>query len=180
MTGDAAGPGPAGPGPAGVADADTGAALAGAGGAADHGLPATTSRAGLVTGLVLGVPVIAYGIRGVLVDGARTRPGELARWIVGAAVVHDLVLVPVVLAVGWGLRRLVPASVWPAVRAGLVTTGVLMLVGWPFVRGYGRDPTDPSLLPRDYGTGLAVAVACVWLGVAGWAVVEALGRRRRR
>jgi hypothetical protein len=36
------------------------------------------------------------------------------------------------------------------------------------VRGYGRDPTTPSLLARDYGTGLAVAVAVVWLlvGVA--------------
>jgi hypothetical protein len=130
--------------------------------------PDTSSRHGLIVGLVLGVPVIAYGMRGALVDADDTHPPELARWIVGSAVVNDLLVVPAVIAVGWLARRFTPAWAWPPVRAGLVTTGVLCLVGWPFVRGYGRDPTTPSLLARDYGTGLAVAVAVVWLlvGVA--------------
>lgn len=138
-------------------------------------LPATTSRRGLLVGLAVGLPVIAFGVRGALVDGARTHPAELARWIVGAAVVNDLVVVPVVLAVGWLARRLVPGDLWPAVRAGLVTTGVLALVGWPFVRAYGADPRNPSLLPRSYGAGLAAAIAAVWVVVA----VLAFARRAR-
>lgn len=139
-------------------------------------LPATTSRRGLLVGLAMGLPVIAFGVRGALVDGARTHPAELARWIVGAAVVNDLVVVPVVFAVGWLARRLVPGDLWPAVRAGLVTTGVLALVGWPFVRGDGADPRNPSLLPRSYGAGLAAAITAVWVVVA----VLALARRARR
>jgi hypothetical protein len=111
---------------------------------------------------------MAYGVRGVLVDAADTHPGELARWIVGAAVVHDLVLVPLVAVTAWGLRRLVPGRWWGPVRVGLVVTGTLCLVAAPVVAGFGQDPGNPSLLPRDYPAGLVTAVAVVWLAVAAW------------
>lgn len=135
-------------------------------------LPATTSRRGLLAGLALGLPVIAYGIHGALVDAARTHPPDLARWIVATAVVHDLVLVPAVLLTGQLAHRFTPDRLWPPARAALAATGVVALVAWPFVRGYGRDPANPSLLPRDYGTGLAVAVAAIWLTAAAWAAVR--------
>jgi hypothetical protein len=136
----------------------------------------TTSRRGLVVGLMLGVPVMAYAVRGALVDAHLTHPAELARWIVGLAVVHDLVLVPLVLAVGVTLRRRVPSPTWPPVRAALLTTAVMAAVAWPFLRGYGRNPAVPSLLPRDYTTGLLAAVAAIWL-VTGACIAV---RRRRR
>jgi hypothetical protein len=65
------------------------------------------------------------------------------------------------------------------VRAALLTTAVLVAVGWPFVRGYGRSPSIPSLLPRNYATGLAAAVAVVWLIAAAWAALR-LRRTRAR
>lgn len=135
-----------------------------------------TSTRGLLAGLAVGVPVMAYGARGALVDAADTHPAELARWIVGGAVVHDAVLVPLVALAAWGLRRLVPDRWWGPVRAGLVVSGTLCLAAYPFVAGFGRDPRNPSLLPRDYGLGLAGALAVVWLGVAAWLV--AVTRRR--
>jgi len=131
-----------------------------------------TSRRGLIAGLVLGVPVVAYALRGALVDAHLTHPAELARWIVGLAVLHDLVLVPVVLALGAALRCHVPALTWHPIRVALLTSAVLIAVGWPFVRGYGRDPNIPSLLPRDYRAGLLAAVALVWLAAAVWIVIR--------
>ena len=136
------------------------------------------SRSALA-GLAVGLPIMGYGIRGALVDAGDTHPAELAAWIVGSGVVNDLVLVPLVLGVGFVARRLVPASAWPAVRAGLIVTGALCLVAWPFVRGYGRDPSTPSLLNRDYATGLAVAVAVVWVAVALWLTVALVIASRR-
>jgi predicted anti-sigma-YlaC factor YlaD len=133
-----------------------------------QGLPESTSRRGLLVGLVLGVPVIGYGLRGALVDAGDTHPTELARWVIGAALVHDLVVVPVVAAVALLVRRFTPRRAWPPVRAGLAATGIFVAVGWPFVRGYGRDQTNPSLLPRNYGAGLAAAVGVIWLAVAAW------------
>jgi hypothetical protein len=136
------------------------------------------SRSALV-GLALGLPIMGYGIRGALVDAGDTHPGELAAWIVGSGVVNDLVLVPLVVGVGFVARRLVPVTAWPAVRAGLIVTGALCLVAWPFVRGYGRDPSIPSLLNRSYATGLAVAVAVVWVAVAVWVTVALVVASRR-
>lgn len=126
----------------------------------DHGGP------GLWIGLALGVPIMAWGVRGILENATRTHPAELARWVVGSAVAHDALVLPSVVTVAVVARRVTPARLWPAVRWALATTGVVALVSWPFVRGYGRSAGNPSLLPRDYATGVAVALVLVWLVVA--------------
>jgi hypothetical protein len=99
----------------------------------------------------------------------------VARWVVGLALAHDLVLAPLVLGVGAAVRRGVPGRARPFVTGGLVASGALVLVAWPAVRGYGRLAGNPSILPRDYGTGLAVAVGATWLLVG----VAALAASRR-
>jgi hypothetical protein len=147
------------------------------------GLPETTSRRGLLVGLAVGLPVIAYGMRGMLVDADRTHPAELSRWIVGAAVVNDALVVPVAMGAAWLARRITPARAWPPVRSGLLATGVVLLVAWPFVRGYGRDPTIPSLLERNYAVGVAAVIGATWVAVAVWTAVSiavAIVLRRRR
>lgn len=129
-------------------------------------------------GLAVGAPLIAWGIRGVFVDAARVDPGEWALWIGGSAVVHDLIVLPFVLISGLAARRIAPSVMWRTARWALATTGVLLLVSWPFVRGYGRSSGNPSLLPRDYGGGLLVAIALVW-ATALVAAVAVRGRRNR-
>ena len=144
------------------------------------GLPATTSRTGLLVGLALGLPVLAYGLRGALVDAADTHPAELARWVVGLAVVNDLLVLPAAGLVAWAAHRWVPARAWPAVRGGLFAAAVLVAVAWPLLAGYGDDPANPSLFPRDYGAGLAAvlaAVALVTSVAAGAAVRRGRGDR---
>ncbi len=133
---------------------------------------ASERRPGLWIGLAIGAPIMAWGVRGILGDAGRTRPGELARWIVGSAVVHDAIVLPVVVAAAVVARRLAPAPAWPAVRWALATSAVVALVSWPFVRGYGRSPGNPSLLPRDYASGVAVALALVWVGAGCVALVR--------
>lgn len=130
---------------------------------------------GLWIGLAAGVPIMARGVIGVFEGSGRTHPGELARWIVGSAIVHDLVLLPFVAGVAVATRRLVAVQTWPVVRWALMTSGVVVLVAWPFVRGYGRRAGNPSLLPRDYGTGVAVALGITWVVAL---VLVALSRRR--
>jgi hypothetical protein len=147
------------------------------------GLPETTSRRGLLVGLAVGLPVIAYGVRGMLVDTDRTHPAELARWIVGAAVVNDALVVPLAMGAAWLARRITPARAWPPIRSGLLATGVMLLVAWPFVRGYGRNATIPSLLERNYAVGVAAAIGVTWVAVAVWTAVSiavAIVVRRRR
>jgi len=138
---------------------------------------------GFWIGLALGVPVMLYGIRGVVIDASLTHPAEWGRWLVLSAFVHDLLVVPVVLVAGWLAGRAVPASAWPAVRWGLFTTAILTVVFWPYARGYGRNATIPSLLNRNYAAGLLVYIAITWCAVAAVIIgrhARAPWRRARR
>lgn len=118
--------------------------------------------------------VMAAGAWGLLSDADRTRPVESARFVLGAAVVHDLLLAPVVVLVGLGVAKVVPAWARRPVQAALIVSAIVALFSIPFVRGYGRVATNPSILPRNYGAGLAVILAWIW-GIAA----VAAGRRWR-
>jgi hypothetical protein len=133
----------------------------------------TTNR-GLWIGVLGGAPLIALGAFDAFSEADRTKPAELVRWVVGAALVVDLLVVPVSLAIG----RLVGGR--PPLRWALASTATLMAVGWPFVRGYGRNAGNPSLLPRDYGAGIAVAAAAVWMAALVWCAGRALRARPAR
>lgn len=117
-------------------------------------------------GVALGWVVAAVGIWGLLSDAERTRPRESVRFVVGAALVHDLVLAPVVVLAGWVLAKAVPPRIRGPVQAALVVSAMVALFSVPFVRGYGRAVTNPSILPRNYGAGLAVTLGAVWAAAA--------------
>jgi peptide chain release factor 1 len=121
-----------------------------------------------------GVPLIVAGVLGLLVDSDLTHPPRAAVWLVGAAVAHDAVWLPLVLLVAAGAARLLPTVARGPVVAALGLTAVLVVVAWPFAAGLGEDPHDPSVLVRDEATGTAAYVAAVWV-VAGLEV----GRRAR-
>jgi hypothetical protein len=124
--------------------------------------------------LVAGALIIGYGIAGVFIDGARTRPAEWIKWFLGSLVAHDLVLAPLVFAAGVVVARAVPESWRAPVQAGLIISGIVTLSVYPFVRGYGRNPDNPSVLPNDYAEGLAIVLASLWIVI----LVVSLLRRR--
>jgi hypothetical protein len=143
---------------------------------ADASAPERSTRSFWV-GFALGVPIIALGIRGLLANSVDTRPAELARWLVGSAVVHDAVVLPLVAVIGLGGRRL-SGWAWPALRWALATTAILLVVSRPFVNRSGYNPRNPTALPRNYGVGVSVAIGVVWLLALGGAIV--LRRRQAR
>ena len=121
--------------------------------------------------------IIGYGVRGLLHHHVDTRPANLARFAVGGALVHDLVLAPAVTLLGVAVTRVVPASIRAVVQGAMIVSGMLMLFAWPLVRGYAHVLHNPSSLPHNYTANLAVALAGVW-SVA--AVLAVLSWRRQR
>ncbi len=121
-------------------------------------------------GMVLGWAIMGFGLAGLLGDAEDTHPGDLVRWFVGGALAHDALLAPLVCAGGWLLARSVPRAVRAPVAGGLVVSAAVVLYAWPFVRGYGLRPDNPSALPLDYATGVAVVLAAVWLACGALAV----------
>lgn len=133
---------------------------------------------GFWIGLVLGTPVIAYGVRGLL----DALPGvELRSFLVffaGGAIVHDLVIGPLVGLVGWLVVRRLPRPAVAPVQAALIVTAIVGLVSWPFVRGYGITAGEASFLSRNYTASLLTVWIVVWTAAALVVVVRVRQARR--
>lgn len=121
--------------------------------------------------VLVGWAFIANGVRGVLENHRVVHLSGFLRVFVGALLVHDVFLAPFVIALGTVVSRVVRPAIRAAVQAGLIISGVVVLFAFPFVRGYGRIPDNPTILPRNYAQGLAMVLAVVWLGVVAVAAV---------
>ena len=128
-------------------------------------------------GFGIGWAVIAYGIWGALANADRTEPLQLAVYVVGAAVLHDAVIVPVVVTVGWLASRWLPPAARGPVRGALALSALLVVFAYPLVRRLGARPTNSSALPLRYGPNLALVLGAVWVVTAVLVVVR---HRRRR
>ncbi|MCR1783967.1 hypothetical protein KVF89_15605 [Nocardioides carbamazepini] len=121
-------------------------------------------RAALV---VVGTAAIGYGGWLLLSTQSLAQGGAVLVWAGGAVVAHDLLLVPVVLALGWLVRRYGRDPVARTAVAVLVLLGPVTLAAIPVFVGLGADPAMPTLLGRDYGLGWGVlAIGIVGAGAA--------------
>ena len=127
--------------------------------------------------LLPGLAAVGYGAHGLLTAGGRVPLGSWLTWFLGSALLSDLLLAPLWIGLGWLSARLLPRAARGAVVVGAAVSGVLALVALPFVLGRGRDPLNPSFLPRDYGLTLLVLVLVVW-AVTAVAAVVAVRRSR--
>ena len=123
-----------------------------------------------------GWALILWGVRGALHHRIDTRPGQLARFLLGGALAHDLVLAPLVLLAGTALARTVRGRWRAPVQAALFISGTLLLFTYPALRGYGRVLHNPTSLPHDYAANLVLVVGAVVVGSAAVALVNASRR----
>jgi hypothetical protein len=124
-----------------------------------------------VTGVVARLGRLALGLGGLamagvgawvlLVDAASRTPGQVAAWLAGAVVVHDLLLAPAVLLLGLAVRRL--RRVRRALRGALLVGGCVTLVALPPLLRPG-EPRNETVLPLDYGRNLALLLVAVAVG----------------
>ena len=130
-------------------------------------------------GLVIGGGVMAFGLRGVLMQSGATDPGALTRWVIGADLLHDLVIAPIAIAIGWCVNRAVPTRFRAPVQAGLIASAITLAIGWPGLRGYGRHlvPDNPSVQPLNYATAVLTVLAMIWGVVALWLTLRAVRSR---
>ena len=116
--------------------------------------------------------VIGFGLRGIFQHSLDTRPASLARFVVGGALLHDLVVAPLVIVAGVLLARAVPGRARAVVQAALVVSGVVALFSYPLVRAYGLAANNPTSLPHNYAANLLVVLGLVWAVAAAALVVR--------
>ena len=127
-------------------------------------------------GAAAGWSLIGYGLRGVLHHSLDTRPAQLARFWIGGALVHDLLLAPAVLAIGVLVTRRLSRHRRTVQRA-LIILGPLALFSYPEIRDYARILRNPTSLPHNYTANFFVVAGAVIVGVVA---SSGLRTRRRR
>ena len=132
-------------------------------------------RPGMVawSAIVGGWVVMAVAVAGAFGDERLRGIGSWVTWLVGAALVHDLVVLPVVVAVGWLLTRAVPLPWRVPLRTALVVSVVLTATVWPIARRWGARADNPSIVPLPVARNLAWIVAALFLAALGVGAVAA-------
>jgi hypothetical protein len=134
--------------------------------------------------LPVGAAVMTFGAIGLVADSGISGGVDVAQWLVGADLAHDFVLAPLACLVGAAVARVLPRRWRAPVQAALLATGVLLIVAFPALRGYGRDqvPDNPTVQPIDYTTATLTALTIVWAAAGVWLLVRLAtsGRGTRR
>jgi len=125
---------------------------------------------GFWIGFALGTPVMVYGATELLHETGSSRAFAVGRWLGAGLLLHDLVLVPIVLALVWVIGRAAPPRLAVPLRAGILGSALIVAVAWPALRGYGRRAGNPSVHPLDYTSSVITALATLWIVLGLWTV----------
>jgi hypothetical protein len=129
-------------------------------------------------GLAIGGSVMAYAVWGISRDQVGANPPGLVRYVLGAAILHDAIVAPVVAVIGLALAWILPARVRGPILGALFLSAVVALFAYPLVGAFGRHELNASTLPLDYGPNLALVIGLVW-AAAAVVVATRLVRDRR-
>jgi hypothetical protein len=148
----------------------------------DDGLvkPETPRRPGplAIVTIAIGALVLLFGFFGLIfIDPERTNPLNFFKWFGGGIIAHDGLVAPLVAVVALGIARFVPSRIKAPVQGALFASAVVVGTTFPFWRGYGRRPDDPSALPNDYVAGVLIVLGLIWITAA---LFMAVAWRRRR
>ena len=128
--------------------------------------------------VVPGLAAVGWGAVGLLRSSAEVPLGSWFVWFIGSALLHDLVIAPVVIGLGAVLARLLPQEARAPVVVGLVVLGPLLLIGGLFALDPGGVP-EPGFLPLPYGRNLLLLAGGVLTVAAVWAAARSARARRR-
>lgn len=121
--------------------------------------------------------MLGVGLRGIFAHRIDTRPANLAHFVVAGALLHDLIVAPVVIVLGVLLVRIVPGRARSSVQAALVVSAIVALFSYPLVRAYGLATHNPTSEPHNYARNLLIVLAAVWIVAAAAATRRVMKAR---
>jgi hypothetical protein len=111
-----------------------------------------------------GIAIAVYGIGRLFTEIPSHSLMLLAGWLIAALVIHDGLLSPAVVTIGWTLGRLVPPRARRYLQAALIVSALVMLVALPMMYRANRQPPSKAILRQDFGANLALLLAVIAVG----------------
>jgi hypothetical protein len=135
----------------------------------------------VVRGILIALGVALIGFGGYTLVMLQPRPNQLigvALWLIGAIVLHDAILSPLLVGVGLLMRRAghrVPWTVIALVQGAVVIGCLFTLMFLPEIAVQQRGPKNATVVPLDYAQNLVI----MWVVLAGIVVVGSVVLVRR-
>ena len=127
----------------------------------------------------LGILLLLYGIVRLLINIPNPELGWVALWLVAALIIHDAVIAPSVVGVGWLLRRLLPDRGRRYVQMGLIIAAAVTIIAVPMIYRRGSQPPQKTLLIQNYAANVALLLGIIaGVTLAAYAVRVVRGRSR--
>jgi hypothetical protein len=114
--------------------------------------------------IVLAVAGIALGAFGVFRLVTEIAPHSLlilTVWLVAALIIHDALLGPSVVGVGWLLRRFAPDRGRRYLQIALIMIALVTVIAVPMIFLRGSQPAVKALLLRNYGANLIMIIGII-------------------
>lgn len=114
--------------------------------------------------VLLAVPGIALGLFGIFrlltqIPGADLM--LLAVWLIGALVLHDGLLSPVVGGIGWAIAHVVPPRARRFLQPGLIVGALITVIALPEIYRRNTQPASKGILRQNYSSNLAIALGII-------------------
>jgi hypothetical protein len=128
---------------------------------------------------ILGILVLLYGIVNLFIHIPIQTLLMVAVWLVAALIIHDAVIAPSVVGVGWLLRRLLPDRARRYGQMGLIMAAAVTIIAIPMIIREGSQPPQKTLLIQNYAANLALLLGII-AGVTAAAYAVRVARDRSR
>lgn len=113
---------------------------------------------------ISGVLLAVYGVGRLLTDIPTHSLLLLAAWMIGAVVIHDGIVSPVVVTVGWLLHRFVAARGRGFVQAGLIMGGLVTIIAIPMIHLRNSQPAVKAILRQNFAGNLTLILGIIAAG----------------
>jgi hypothetical protein len=108
-----------------------------------------------------GLALITFGIVRIFENSDRTNPRGLARWLIGAVILHDGILVPATMVLGFVITHVFRPRARRYVQGALIASGLITIIAIPLIDRRGSQPAVKALEQQNYGLHLGILVALV-------------------
>lgn len=124
-------------------------------------------------GLLLGL----YGVFRIVTDVPHAKLIVLGFWLVGALVIHDGILSPLVVSISWVLARVVPPRARRYLQFALIAGGLVTVIALPMIHRQKIGPAHKALLRQNFTANLTIILAVIAvLTLAAYAIRVARDR----